>query len=151
MNTWTAQRPPADFPSRTVDAMLSAKRQPAALRLRGRGRFGPYLLLAAALVSSAAWAHLSPHSPWNADEAQAASAVAIPSLPTAILPMPRKIPAPPHIEIQSPPTVSQPAAPISARRLLPLAAASAAPTPPVVAPLPRCQCGPGAIVCACLD
>ena len=145
LDDWTAQEPPRDFAERTVEAML-ANGQEQRPRTLGRHWLGG-VLLAAALVGTTAWATLGRQSSNEAPPAPVQrSHLRAPASPTA--PPPRQEPAPKN-EPEPPPPPSIPPA-LSAP---PRASASAEPlaTPPPFVRVPRCECQPGAMMCACLE
>jgi hypothetical protein len=144
LDDWTAQEPPRDFAERTVEAMLADAQEPRR-RTLGKHWFGG-LLLAAALVGTTAWATLGRQSQAEGPPAAVQRTnLRAPAAPTA--PPPRQAapaaepePAPPPPS--SPPVVSAP----------PRTAVSAEPpTPPPFVPVPRCECQPGVMMCACLE
>ena len=146
LDEWTAQEPPRDFAERTVEVMLADAKQPRR-RTLGKHWVGG-LILAAALVGTTAWATLARHQQQQTPPvAVQRTNLRAPAAPLA--PKPKQVPAepaepePPTPPPSSPPAVSAP----------PPASASAEPvaTPPPFVRVPRCECQPGAMMCACLE
>jgi len=148
---WTAQRPPVGFADATVDAILASETK--AKRRHGHKRWPGLVILAAALVGSAAWATLGSRRASEgakASNVRLAEHVAIPTTP------PRPMVSAPQPSEDEPPA-DPPAAKTVPRRASapPPATASAsvptAPPAPTIVHYPRCECQPHISFCSCIE
>jgi hypothetical protein len=147
LDHWPAQQPSADFAAHVAAAILTEPRRVVAAP---RWRKPTLLILAAAFISASAWGAAAVIR--SIAPPPALSEIVIAPSPKPSVP---QVPmgSQPEIRAQQPPEAVKrtPAPAVVSKHPAVLPSQSSAPLPRPRVPAPRCECGPGAIVCGCIE